>query len=182
MVKGWNDRSSPLLLGQIKMFSSQQPEQMVLVFSSFQVIKTIPNPGQRHWWSQRHYTSLNLAESISFIPARGSGAKLCPLALCHHWQISGRGFKRKDMIWNSDVLIPSPPHPSRALSLADSLWKSFPGWRFQRQSKKGENHQKIKLLWKRILMGDSEMQEGGCEEKFMGIALKMEDQAGLALY
>lgn len=144
-------------------------------FPSLQVIKRIPNPGQRHWWSQRHYTSLNLAESISLIPARGSGAKLCPLAL---WQISGWGFKGKDVIWNSDVLIPSPPRPSCALSLADSLWKSFLGWCFQRQSKKGENHQKIKLLWKRILMGDSEMQEGGCEEKFMGIALKQKIRLG----
>lgn len=161
------------------MFSSQQPAQ---VFSSFQVIKRILNPGRRHWWFQRHYTSLNLAEHIFLIPARGSEAKFRPFALCCHPHITGWVFKRKDMIWNTHVLIPSPPHPSHALSLVHSLWKSFPGWHFQRQSKKGENHQKIMLLWKGILMAEMKMQEGWWEEKFAGIDLKMGSQSGLASY
>lgn len=126
--------------------------------------------------------TLNLVEPISLIPARGTGAKFWPLAHCHRPQISGWGSKRKDMIWNTSVLIPFPPHSSHALSLAHSLWKSFPGWHFQRQSKKGENHQKIMLLWKGILMAEMKMQEGWWEQRFMGIDLKIENQSRLALY
>lgn len=159
MVKGWNARSCPLFLGEIKMFSSQQPEQVVLVFM-VSGYKENPELRTEAFMVPKTLHFLNLAEAISLTPARGSEEKFCPLALCHHPQINGWGFKGKDTVWNSDVVIPSPPRPSRALSLAHSLSKSFPGWHFQSK--------RVKIIRKKYCVKGSSDGRGENAGRVMG--------------